>query len=342
MIGRRSLLALAGAATLAARWARAEPEAGLVDAARREGAVAFYTSIDVSVAERIAAGFGQRWPGIKLQVERSGAERILQRIMQEYGSNIRAADVVESSDVTSFIDWKARGWLARFVPEDVGRFWPADERDADGRFAAVRAHLAVIGYNTRQVAAGDAPKSFADLLLPKWRGRLVKAHPSYSGTIVTATYEIGRTLGWDYLDKLGRQRVLQVQSSTEPPKKVVQGERSVMVDGNEYNAFFLREAGEPIEIVYAAEGTPLVSGQAGVMEAAPHPNAARLLAHYLFSAECQQLMSDVGGLRSFHPEVKLKAGRLPLSEIKLLRPDPVDLARSVEDIKRRYAAAFGV
>ena len=338
MIRRRTLLA----ATLIPAAARAQPVPGLVEAANREGAVAFYTSIDVAVAERLAASFTARYPAIKLQVERSGAERIMQRLMQEYGSNIRAADVVESSDVTSFIDWKARGWLAGYVPDDVARFWPAEERDADGRFAAVRAHLAVVGYNTRQVKAEDAPRSYADLLLPKWRGRMVKAHPSYSGTIVTATYEITRALGWDYLDKLARQRVLQVQSSTEPPKKVVQGERPVMVDGNEYNAFFLREAGEPIEIVYPNEGTPLVSGQAGVLAAAPHPNAARLFLGFLFSAECQQLMSDAGGLRSFHPSVTLKPGRTPLSQIKLLRPDPAELARSVEEIKTRYAAAFGV
>ncbi len=169
-----------------------------------------------------------------------------------------------------------------------------------------------------------------------------KAHPSYSGTIVTATYEIVRTLGWAFLEKLATQRILQVQSSTEPPKKVVQGERSVMVDGNEYNAFFLREAGEPIEIVYATEGTPLIAGQAGVLQAAPHPNAARLFANVLFSAECQQLMSDVGGLRSFHPDVTLKPGRKALSEIKLLRADPVDLAKAVEEIKQRYARTFGV
>lgn len=338
---RRAVL-LGGAALAIPRPGWAEPAAGLVEAATREGSVSFYTSIDVAVAEKMAAAFKARYPGISLQVERSGAERILQRVMQEYGSDIHNADVIESSDITSFIDWKRRGWLAQFVPEDVERFWPKEERDPDGRFATVRAHLSVIGYNTRQVKAGDAPKSFADLLAPRWRMRMVKANPSYSGTVLTATFALSHALGWDYFEKLAAQRVMQVQSSTEPPKKVVQGERSVMVDGNEYNAFFLKEAGEPIEIVYAAEGSPLVPGQAGVLAQAPHPNAARLFATFLFSAECQQLMSDVGGLRSFHPQVKLKPGRTPLADIKLLRSDPAELAKEAEEIKTRYSKIFGV
>jgi iron(III) transport system substrate-binding protein len=335
--------ALLGAAGLfLPRPGRSETAPALVDAANKEGAVAFYTSIDVAVAEKMAAAFTAHYPNIKLQVERSGAERILQRLMQEYGSNVRNADVIESSDITSFIDWKQRGWLAEFVPEDVAKSWPKEERDPDGCFASVRAHLAVIGYNTRQIKPEDAPKSFADLLAPRWRMRMVKANPSYSGTIVTATFAISKALGWEYFERLAQQRVLQVQSSTEPPKKVAQGERSIMVDGNEYNAFFLKEAGEPIEIVYAAEGSPLVPGQAGVLAAAPHPNAARLFANFLFSRECQQLMVDAGGLRSFHPEVKLKPGRTPLSDIKLLRSDPVELAKATGEIKARYSRIFGV
>ncbi len=341
LIRRRTLLA--GAAVLAARpaWAQ-QASPALVAAAKQEGAVTFYTSVDVAVAEKMTALFNVEFPEIKLRVERSGAERILQRLMQEYGSGIKQADVIESSDITSFIDWKARGWMAPFVPDDVGQYWPADQKDPDGCFATVRAHLSVVAYNTRQVKPEQAPHSLADLLLPQWRMRMVKAHPAYSGTILTGTYAIVQALGWEFFEKLAKQRVMQVQSSTEPPKKVAQGERSVMADGNEYNCFFLREGGEPVEIVYAPEGSPLVPGQSGVLKDAPHPNAARLFANFLFSQECQQLMGDVGGLRSFHPKVVLKAGRKPLSEIKLLHADPAALARGTDELKQRYAQVFGV
>ena len=71
----------------------------------------------------------------------------------------------------------------------------------------MRASLSVIAYNTTLVQAADAPKGFKDLLDPRWRGKLVKAHPGYSGTILTATYQIGRDLGWEYLEKLATQQV---------------------------------------------------------------------------------------------------------------------------------------
>ena len=111
--------------------------------------------------------------------------------------------------------------------------------------------------------AEDAPKSFADLLDPKWAGKMVKGHPAYSGTIMTATFQTVRELGWEYLEKLAKQRVMQVQSSTDPPKKLSLGERAVMADGNEYGIVLLKEAGQPVEPVYPAEGTPTISGPTG-------------------------------------------------------------------------------
>jgi iron(III) transport system substrate-binding protein len=288
------------------------------------------------------AGFNKRYPDIKVQLERSGAERILQRITQEYGSNIHAADFVESSDMGTFVDWTKKGWLAAYVPVDVAQSWPAEERDPDGRFASLRASLSVLAYNTRQVKPEDAPKSFADLLAPRWRMRLVKAHPSYSGSILTSTYATQRVLGWEYFERLAKQRVMQVQSAADPPKKVAQGERSIEVDGSEYVVLNLQDAGDPILPIYATEGTPILSGQAAVMEAAPHPNAARLFASYVFSIEGQQLMADSGNLRSFNPKVRAKPGHAALAGIKLLRTDPGDLAAAAEEVKRRYSEIFGV
>ena len=250
-------------------------------------------------------------------------------------------DFVESSDQGTFVGWKQKGWLAPYVPGNVAN-WPAEERDPDGMFASLRASLSVIAYNTRQVKAEDAPKSFADLLAPKWRMRLVKSHPSYSGATLTATYALEKALGWEYFEKLAKQRVMQVQSATEPPKKVAQGERSAEVDGAEYVALNLADAGEPVKTVYATEGTPVFSGEAAVMTSSPHPNAARLFANYAFSTECQQLMATKGNLRSFDPAVTAKSGQVALKDIKLLRSDPNALAAAAEEVKRRYSEIFGV
>jgi iron(III) transport system substrate-binding protein len=104
----------------------------------------------------------------------------------------------------------------------------------------------------------------------------------------------------------------------------------------------MKEAGQPVELVYPTEGTPMIVGPNGVFKNAPNPNAARLFQSYMFSAEAQQLMSDVGGLRSAHPAVKEKAGRKPLREIKLMKDDPIAVEAQSDQIKARYSQIFHV
>ncbi len=320
----------------------AEPvTADVIEAARREGKVSFYTSLDLEVAEKLAGAFRAKYPGIDVQVERSGSERIFQRLGQEYGSAIHNADVVSTSDAAHYILWKGQGWLAPYVPEDVAKHFAPDNVDPDGQYATWRATLSVVGYNTKYVKPDQAPKSFADLLDPKWKGLIVKAHPGYSGLILTATFEIARELGWDYFAKLAAQRIMQVQSAVEPPKKVALGERPVMADGAEYVLFGLKDAGNPIEPVYAAEGTPFIASPSAVLARAPHPNAARLFQSFLFARETQQLLIDAGGLRSVHAEAKEHPGRKPLKEIKLMKDDPAAVVDQVDRIKADYAKHFG-
>jgi iron(III) transport system substrate-binding protein len=314
----------------------------LIAAAQKEGKVIWYTAVDLPVAERIAKAFEAKYPGIAMRVERSGGERIFQRIGQEYASNIHAVDVVNSSDAAHFIVWKRDGILAPYIPEDVALHYPPEHRDPDGLFASWRIWLCVIGYNTKLISAAEAPKSFADLLDPKWVGKIVKAHPGYSGTIMTATFQMARDIGWDYFEKLAQQKVMQVQSSADPPKKLALGERAIMADGNEYNLVQLKEKGDPVEIVYPTEGTPIIIGPSGVLKDAPNPNAARLLQSFMFSPECQQLMVDVGGLRSFHALVKDKPGRKPLRDIKLMKDDAAAVEQQAEEIKARYTKYFKV
>jgi iron(III) transport system substrate-binding protein len=314
----------------------------LIDAAKKEGKVVWYTAVDLPVAEKVGKAFEAKYPGVAVRVERSGAERVFQRIGQEYASNIHAVDVVNSSDAAHFIVWKRDGILAPYLPEDVAKHYPAEHKDPDGMFASFRAWGCVVGYNTNMVKKEEAPKSFADLLDPKWSGKIVKAHPGYSGTIMTATFQITRDLGWDYLEKLAKQKIMQVQSSTDPPKKLALGERAVMADGNEYNMFLEKEKGSPVEIVYPTEGTPLVIGPNGIFKNAPNPNAARLFQSYCFTPEAQQLIIDVGGLRSLHPQVKEHAGRKLMKDVKWMKDDAAGVEKTAEQIKTRYTKIFGV
>jgi len=336
-----AVLALAAAPALAAPPAQAKITPELIAAAQKESQVIWYTSAELGLVEAVAKAFEAKYPGISVQLERSGAERNFQRIAQEYSSNIHAVDVIDSSDTSNFLSWKHDGLLAPYVPDGIA-YVPASYRDPDGLYASWRATLSVMGYNTSMVQPGDAPKSFADLLDPKWDGKLVKAHPGYSGTIMTATYEMVRDLGWPYFEKLAQQHVMQTQSANDPARKLESGERAVSVDGVEYLLLIEKSRGAPVAPVYPAEGTPFIAGSVGVMKDAPHPNAARLYESYLFSHETQQLITDIGALRSFDPTVKERTDRPSLKSIKLMRDDPQATAAHADEIKQKYAQYFGI
>jgi iron(III) transport system substrate-binding protein len=314
----------------------------LIEAANKEGKVVLYSAMDLPVGEKLGKAFEAKYPGIQVQVERAGSERLFQRIAQEFASGIHAADVVNSSDASHFIPWKQNGWLAPFVSEDIAKYFPVEYRDPDGMFATTRLYLSSIAYNTNLVKPGDAPKSFADLLDPRWAGKMVKGHPAYSGTIMTATFQMVRELGWEYFEKLSKQRVMQVQSSTDPPKKLSLGERAVMADGNEYGVVLLKEAGQPVEPVYPTEGTPTISGPTGIFATAPRPNAARLFQAWLHTREAQQFFVDFTAQYSVHAQVQSKPGRRKISDIKLMKEDAAGVAKMAEEIKTRYARLFRV
>ena len=314
----------------------------LIEAARKEAKVILYSSMDLPVGEKLGKAFEAKYPGIEVQIERSGAERLFQRVGQEFASNIHAADVINTTDASHIITWKRNNWLAPFVSEDIARHFLPEYRDPDGMSATSRIYLSSIGYNTNLVKPEDAPKSFADLLDPKWAGKIVKGHPAYSGTIMTATFQLVRELGWEYFEKLSKQRVMQVQSSTDPPKKLSLGERAVMADGNEYGVVLLKEAGQPVEPIYPTEGAPTISGPTAIFASAPHPNAARLFQAWLHTRETQQFFIDFTAQYSAHAEVTPKPGRRKLSDIKLMKEDAAGVEAMAEEIKTRYAKLFKV
>ena len=236
----------------------------------------------------------------------------------------------------------ATGGSRPYLPEDVARHFDKSYYDPDGHSITTRILVSPIAYNTNLVKEEEAPKSFKDLLDPKWAGKLVKAHPAYSGTIMNSTFQVARELGWEYFEKLAKQRVMQVQSATDTPKKIALGERAIMVDGAGYLVIRLKEDGQSVEIVYPEEGTPIATGPSAVFKAAPNPNAARLFQNWMHSREGQQMLVDVARQYSPHQQTVEKPGVRPLADIKLMKEDPEGIEQGADDIKKRYTAIFKV
>jgi len=312
----------------------------LVEAAKREGKVVWYTSLALPSAEKVAKLFEAAYPGIKVEVHRTGSQRILQRVMQELQANIKNVDVVHTSDAGHFVLLKDKKLLARHTPAGVERF-PAGFKDKDGYYYGLRATVNVIAYNTQKVTAAEAPKTWKDLLDPKWKGRMVTAHPGYSGVIATHVLALVHLHGWEYFQALAKNQLMLVQSAVDPSGVVASGERPVAVNGGEYTFYQSKKQGNPVEIVYPKEGVPLVVSPTAITSFAPHPQAARLFTDFSFTREVQQVMADSEGLYTGHPEVKYPADKPKLTDLKLLTAEPEELEKRNEEIKKRFVEFFG-
>jgi len=330
----------AGAGAGPPRARAADAQDPRLEAAKKEGKVVWYTSLVLPSAEKVAKLFEAAYPGIKVEVHRTGSQRILQRVMQELQANIKNADVVHTSDAGHFVLLKDKKLLARYTPAGVDKF-PAGFKDKDGYYFGLRATVNAITYNTKLLPAAEAPKTWKDLLDPKWKGKLVTAHPGYSGVIATHVLALVHLHGWDYFKQLAQNRVMLTQSAADPPGVVASGERVVAVNGGDYSAYQLKKKGNPIEIVYPKEGVPLVVSPTAITVWAPHPNAARLFTDFTFTREVQQLMADSEGLYTGHPEVKYPADKPKLNELKLLTVEAEELEKRNEEIKKKFVEFFG-
>ena len=152
----------------------AEVTPALIEAAKKEGKLSFYSALELNTAERLARTFEAKYPGIAVRVERSGAERIFQRIAQEQGSGINAVDVANSTDPAHYLDWKKNDWLAPYLPEDVARHFPADQIDPDGMHAT---SCAWIGGDRLQHQPGQARGRAEELRRPA-RSEMARARSS--------------------------------------------------------------------------------------------------------------------------------------------------------------------
>ena len=315
-------------------------DAAMIQTARKEGTVAWYTSLAIPSSTSIAQAFKTKYTGIDVEVHRTGSQRVLQRVMQEASSGIKNADVIHTSDAGHFVLLRDKGLLLQYTPKGVENF-PAGFKDKNGFYFGMGATLSVIAYNPKIVLEKDAPHSWKDLLNSKWNGKMVSAHPGYSGIIMTHVLALVNLYGWDYFRDLAKNKLHLVQSANDPAGIVASGERPVGVNGAEYFYYKTQKQGNPIKIVYPKEGIPLVVSPVAIAKNSLHPNAAKLFTEFIFTKESQQLLADKEGLYTGHPEVTYPVDKPKLKDLKLLSADPDELEKRNEEIKKRFVELFG-
>ena len=314
---------------------------GDLAAAKKEGKVVWYSSLSLPIAQELCNTFNKKKEGFECVLHRSGSGKLFKRWVEEAKANIYDADIMHTSNTGHFVSLRKAGALIKYRPKGADKF-PAAFKDTDGYWTVLRAFVYIPAYNTTKVKPSDVPKSWLDLLDPKWGGgKLVNAHPGYSGSVSVGMAMLVKKFGWDFLDKLAAQKPRIVQSNVDTTTYLVRGEAIMGAGTGSYNDFDAAQKGEPIKMIVPKEGVPFIASPQAILKKAPHPNAAKIFSDWLFSLEAQQILAN-RGLYVGHPGVKYPKAQVPLSELKLMTMDPDEAVKMRKPIREAFRKKFGV
>lgn len=333
-------LAMAGGLTSGQRTAaQGTPAASQVDieAAKQEGKLVLYTSLDTQIVDTIIAAFSELH-GIEVEYFRGGSADVSGRVLAEADAGGPQADIVDASDVGAFLAMKERELLKPYrspVAESVA----AELRDPDDMWVADRLTQAIIQYNTEELGDMAPPQRWEDLIAPEYQGKLTYFSSS-SGDGAPRLYTLAQALGWELLEGLAASEPLRVETPQLITQTLENGERTAAFLNNDNIAWRSKREGKPTDYVYCAEGVPTELGAVGLIEGAQSPNAAMLFYDFWMGDEGQQLLV-AGGKYSSRTDLAPPEGSPPLAEITLLVPDSADYQANRTEILERMAEIFG-
>ncbi len=267
----------------------------LIEAAKREGRVTWYTTLLVDDASGpLAAAFEKKYPEIQVTFVRRDGTRNLNLILEEAKSGSAArADVFDGTTTAAFL-MKA-GLIEPFIA-DTAKDIPAAYKDPNGYWTAQVLYFQTIGYNADLVAPRDVPKTYEDLLDPKWKGRLAwSVDPQMTGGIgfiVNVLSAMGEAKGMDYLEKLSRQEIQRVTTGLNGVTVALAEKKyAIGVTIDNHHTLIANAKGGRVGWV-AAEPVLGLSNNIGLVKNAMHPNAGKLLIDFILSEEGQTVLRD--------------------------------------------------
>src|SRR5262245_26889410 len=217
-LSRRSLLT--GATALVAAGPAFAQSVDLA-AAKREGKVVWYCSVPVETAQKISNMFEQQ-TGIKAELFRSGGSNILRRFQQEADGGKIFVDVLTHSEPAAARLMTKKGLFLPFKAADFDKV-PAGVKDADGNHVAMRLNVMAMYVRDDKLPAADRPKTWTDLMQPKYKGKMVMADPSFSSLLVTIVGTLAKEHGWQYFEKLRANDIMLVQGNQQVSDMIKRG-----------------------------------------------------------------------------------------------------------------------
>ena len=332
-------LVVAAAIALAPVAARADLKT-ITEAAKKEGELTWYIAHYTSEgAEDIGRGFTEMY-GIKVNVVRTTAQVAYQRLLQDIKNNQTICDVFSSTDVGHYVRLKAEGRFDKYIPEASSKIVPTFQNfDPDGFYHTTSAGLVTLTYNTSKVKPEEAPKKWEDLLDIKWKGKVSTGHPGFSGYVGTWVLTMKKLYGWQYFDKLEKNKPQIGRSINDTVTALNAGERQVAA-GADGSTLFIAARGNPLAVSYPTDGSVLIIAPSAIMKGTKHPNAAKLFMEFLYSVEAAKINAKHFGI-PLRPEVPAPPGAKPISEIKTVRPTVAEIDKGIPEVIEQWRDTFG-
>jgi iron(III) transport system substrate-binding protein len=304
-------------------------EQRLVAAAKREGAVSLYTSMQTPDSLPLAQAF-ERKHGVKVSLWRASGEKVVQRALTEARGGRFDVDVFETDGAQMEILYREKQ-LAPFHSPSLQDI-PAALIPSHRHYVPTRVTLYVLAYNTARLAPADVPSSYEDLLQPRWRGKL-GLEAADVAWFAAVTKAMGRERGLDYFQKLAAAGPAMRSGHTLLAELVASGEILIVPDAHVQGVERLKKRGAPIEWkpLQPAFGQP---SSVGLSPRAPHPHAALLFADFILSKEGQEIIKARDRVPSS------RAADSPLNKFDYALVDPVIVLDEWAPWEKRWSALF--
>jgi len=262
----------------------------VVAAAKKEGSVIIYTAATAGDVHGAAARSFEKAYGIRVQTLELRASEVMERIRTEQTSGRFLGDVFQTG-LSSAIIMQREG---RFLPHgslpNLKNVEPQFKMDDYSVPNYVLAYGILV--STKLVKPNEEPKSWKDILDPKWQGKILSDDPRAvgGGNVMFSAFQ--EKLGLDYLKRLAAQKPVFSRDVGNMERRTASGEFPLRIPQHFPN--IVRLKGLPVKLVVAEEGAPYVRFDLVMLKNAPHPNAARLLMHHYLGTEAQLIYANAG------------------------------------------------
>lgn len=287
-------------------WAATAGAQSLVEAAKKEGKVVIYGSLESGIMDAIEKAFTKKY-GIAVEYFRAASNKTLDRVLTEARVGRTVSDLVVTNSGPMLLLRKEKIFVKYVSPESER--YPEDMKDPEGLLSPIY-RMVIVGilYNTKLVKPGEEPKSLEDLLTPRWQGKWVMPDPSRHFTTGVWVRNLEQLYGKEWMDfvkRMADSKPILVESFIPAAQKVTSGEALAGITYLKYVYIFGKD-GAPLDYVRLPRMLA-DSHQVGIQAKAPHPNAARLFEDFFISREGQEIMAKEGefvSAKGLYPPIK--------------------------------------